>query len=232
MIQIRKSDDRHHEDFGWLETWWSFSFDTYYDPEHTAFGPLRVLNEEYIRPGTGFPMHAHREMEILTFVLEGAVEHEDSLGNRTLIRAGEVQRMTAGTGIRHSERNPSATERLHLLQIWVLPDRNGHEPSYEQKAFPRSVRMGRLLPIASGRKEAGTIHLHQDAVFSLASPEPSQRLTPAPAEGRRAYLQMIAGSVSLNGITLRPGDAAKITGERTVELIALEASDLLWIDLP
>lgn len=232
MIQIRKSDDRHHEEFGWLETWWSFSFDTYFDPDHTSFGPLRVLNEDLIQPGTGFSMHAHRDMEILTFVLEGVVEHEDSLGNRTIIRADEVQRMTAGTGIRHSERNPSSTERLHLLQIWVLPDRAGHEPSYEQKAFPRSERMGRLLAVASGRKEAGALHLHQDAVFSLASLEATKRLTPRLAEGRRAYLQMIAGSVSLNGITLHPGDAAKMTGERGLALTALEASDLLWIDLP
>jgi redox-sensitive bicupin YhaK (pirin superfamily) len=232
MIRIRKSNERHHEEFGWLETWWSFSFDTYHDPDHTSFGPLRVLNEDYIQPGTGFPMHAHREMEILTFVLEGALEHEDSLGNRTIIRAGEVQRMTAGKGIRHSERNPSATERLHLLQIWVLPDRPGHEPSYEQMAFPRSERMGRLLPIASGRKEAGAIYLHQDAVFSLARLEPAQRLTPELAEGRRVYLQMIAGSASLSGITLRPGDAAKIQGERDLAITAIDTADLLWIDLP
>jgi len=231
MIEIRKSEDRHHENFGWLDARWSFSFDNYHDPRHMSFGPLRVFNDDVVQPGTGFPLHPHREMEIVTFVLSGAVEHQDSLGNRTTIRAGEVQRMSAGTGVRHSERNPSETEPLHLLQVWFLPERPGLAPSYEQKGFTRDQRQGRLLPVLSGAAIEGAVSIHQDVTGYLARLGAGSAAGHMFAPGRRGYLFLIEGAARLNGTPLAAGDAAKIAAEPEIRVEAGDDSELLLLDM-
>ena len=231
MIEFRKSEDRHHENFGWLDARWSFSFGDYNDPQHMSFGPLRVFNDDIVKPSTGFPLHPHREMEIVTFVLSGAVEHQDSMGNRTTIRAGEVQRMSAGTGVRHSERNPSETEPLHLLQVWFLPERSGLAPSYEQKAFTREQRQGRLLPVISGTPMEGAVSIHQDVTGYLASLRPGSAAGHNFAAGRRGYLFVIDGAARLAGTSMAGGDAAKITAEPQIRIEALGDSELLLLDM-
>ena len=232
MIEVRRSRERHHENFGWLDTQWSFSFDSYYDPAHTAFGPLRVFNDDIIQPGTGFPMHSHQDMEILTFVMEGAIQHRDSLGNSTIIGAGEVQRMTAGMGIRHSEWNPSSTDATHLFQIWILPDRKGLPPTYEQKAWPAMEREGRLLPVVSGTPDGHALHIHQDVTAYRALLDAGRSVTHKFASGRRGYLFIISGRASANGTVVEAGDAAKFSTEPVVEIHADSGTELLLFDLP
>jgi hypothetical protein len=245
MTQIIRSDERYHLEADWLSTYWHFSFDHYYDPENVSFGPLRVFNDDVIQPSGGFPMHSHREMEIITYVLEGRLEHRDSLGNRGVIGAGEVQRMSAGTGIRHSEYNASETERVHLLQLWIQPAVKGLAPSWEQKKFTRGEREGKLLAVASGTPadlsraqsrealaKAGALKIHQDATIFVSALKAGQEVTHELAPGRRAYLFVIEGKVMLNGRPAAAGDQARITGETPLTLAATEASELLLIDLP
>lgn len=236
MTQIIRSGQRYHYDAGWLSTYWHFSFDHYHDPANVQFGPLRVFNDDVVQPASGFPLHGHREMEIITYVLSGTLEHRDSLGNTGRIGPGEVQRMSAGTGIRHSEYNPSESEPLHLLQLWIIPAVKGLAPSWEQKQFTREQRTGRLLPVAvpDGQGEAnGAVRIHQDATIYVSRLEPGQQVTHALGEGRRAYLFVTEGEVQFNGEALRAGDQARITDAAEMRLAAgATAGDLLLIDLP
>lgn len=231
MITIRSAETRGHASFGWLDTWHTFSFGQYYDPKHMGFGALRVINDDRIAPGTGFPMHGHEDMEIVTYVMEGALEHRDSLGNQGVIRAGEVQRMRAGTGIRHSEYNASATEGIHLLQIWVLPDQKGLEPGYKQIRLDQEGRSGRYQLIASPDGREGSVDIHQDMSIYAARLAPDQAIFHAVAPGRRAWLQVASGSLSLNGYPLNEGDGAAITGETNLTLNAAQPAEVLLFDL-
>ena len=199
MIQVRKAAERGHFDHGWLNTYHTFSFADYYDPAHMGFRSLRVINDDRVQPGAGFGMHGHRYMEIVTYVLEGTLEHRDSLGNGERIRAGELQRMTAGTGVRHSEFNPSQSEWVHLYQIWLLPEREGLEPSYEQKAFPEEERRNRLRLVASPDGRDGSLSIRQDARLFLATLDDGREVQHELAPGRHAWLQVLRGGVGLNG---------------------------------
>ena len=207
-MKIRKANERGHADLGWLKTWHSFSFADYYDPDHMNFGHLRVINDDYIDGGAGFPMHPHRDMEIITYMLEGSLEHKDSMGNGSVIRPGEVQQMTAGTGVFHSEFNPSPTVRTHLLQIWIMPDRAGHLPGYQQKSFSAEEKQGVLRLIVSGDGRAGSLRINQDVDIyaSRLDGDESARFT-LPGH-RKAWLQVASGSVSVNDTVLEAGDAA------------------------
>lgn len=231
-MQIIKANDRFHLESDWLSAYWLFSFDRYYDPANLNFGPLRVFNHDTIAGGGGFPTHPHREMEIVTYVLSGELAHKDSTGGRGLIRAGEVQRMTAGTGVAHSELNASASNAVRLLQMWVLPERPGLTPGYEQRQFSETDRTGKLLPIVSGQDMPDTLKIHQDVTFYVsrlaAGEQVAHRLNP----GRRAFLYVIEGGLTVNGETLSAGDQARITGQEQLNLAATEASELILIDLP
>lgn len=232
MISLRRSQDRGHANRGWLDSRFSFSFSDYYDPDHTGFSSLRVINEDRVSPGAGFPPHPHRDMEILTYVLRGTVEHRDSIGNRAVIRPGDVQRMSAGTGITHSEFNPSESEAEHYLQIWIQPDRRGIEPGYEQKHFDEEEKRGRLRLIAApAGSDADALALHQDARVYASMLESGQRVTHESAPDRKIYVHVIYGQVEVNGTPLFGGDAAKIVDEQQVQLIAHARSELLLFDL-
>jgi redox-sensitive bicupin YhaK (pirin superfamily) len=230
MIQLRRSHERGHFDFGWLDTYHTFSFGDYFDPDHTQFRALRVMNEDRVAPGQGFGMHGHRDMEIVTIVLSGALEHRDSLGNGEVLRPGELQRMTAGTGIRHSEFNPSETEPTHLYQIWLLPERNGLKPSYEQKPFDAAEKHNRLRLVASPNAEDGSLLIHQDARLYLADLDTGRDVTHEFGE-RHGWLQVLRGKVKVNGDALSAGDGAAISGEPNVTLTAEENSEVLLLDL-
>lgn len=229
MIQIRKAEERGHFDYGWLDTWHTFSFDRYYDPRYMGFRSLRVLNEDRVAPGAGFPLHPHRDMEILTYVLEGALEHRDSTGSGSVIRAGGVQRMSAGTGITHSESNPSHTEPVHLLQIWIRPEQKGLQPEYEQRSFPAAEKHGRFRLVASRDGREGSVRIHQDAdvYAAILESEAEFRLRP----GRYGWVQVARGALSLNGTELRQGDGAAIEEEPLLHFEPREASELLLFDL-
>ena len=232
MITIRKSKDRGHFDHGWLDTYHTFSFGDYYDPAHSGFRSLRVINEDRVQRGEGFPPHSHRDMEILTWVLEGSLQHKDSLGNGSAIKPGEIQRMSAGSGITHSEYNGSASGPVHLLQIWILPEKRNLEPGYEQKNFPASERMNRLCLLASGEKEGGAVLIHQDARLFNALLEKGGKVRHSFASGRSGWLQIARGSLLLaNGATLQAGDGAAITDESGIELTAQAGSEILLFDL-
>ena len=218
MLTVRKSDERGHFDHGWLDTRHTFSFGDYYDPSFMGFRDLRVINEDRVRPGAGFPTHGHADMEIVSYVLEGSLEHRDSLGNGSVIRPGEVQRMSAGTGVRHSEKNPSSTEPLHFLQIWVLPGKRGLPPGYEQKAFPAVERRNRLRVVASPGAEEGSLVLHQDVRLYAGLLEKGARVRHDIAVNRHAWLQVARGQVHANGTALAAGDGAAISSERTLDL--------------
>lgn len=228
MLQIRPSEERGHNKLSWLDSRFSFSFDQYYDPEHVHFRALRVLNEDVIAPGQGFGMHPHRDMEILTWVLDGAVEHRDSTGGRGVIRPGELQHMSAGTGVMHSEFNPSPKDPTHLLQIWLLPERKGLQPEYEQIAFPHEELRDRFHLVA-GPKAPVTIH--QDANLYIARLEKGGEAAHPLENGRHAWLQVARGSVQLNGAQLKAGDGAAISKEREVRVNAADAAELLLFDL-
>jgi quercetin 2,3-dioxygenase len=228
-MQIIRAQDRFHLEGDWLSAYWLFSFDRYYDPENMQFGPLRVFNHDTIQGGGGFPTHPHREMEIVTYVLEGALRHKDSTGGLGLIRAGEVQRMTAGTGVAHSEFNASEAEPAKLLQMWVLPERAGLRPSYEQRQFAPEERAGKLLAIAGG---GGGVTVHQDVTFYVSRVGPGDRVRHELSAGRRAFLYIIEGEVALNGERLVSGDQARITGVSSLELTAEESGEVILIDLP
>jgi redox-sensitive bicupin YhaK (pirin superfamily) len=231
MINIRRSNQRGGGDYGWLNTRHTFSFDQYHDPAWMGFHSLRVINEDHVAPATGFPTHPHRDMEIITYVLQGALEHKDSLGTGSTIRPGDGQRMSAGRGIRHSEQNASATDVVHLLQIWILPDRSGHEPSYEQKAFPESEKRGKLRLIASPDGKDGSVTIHQDARLYVSLLSPGQSVTHQLAKGRSAWLQVAKGAIELNGKALAQGDGAAIENESKLEIKASQDSEILLFDL-
>jgi len=231
MIQIRKSNQRGHFDHGWLKTFHTFSFADYYDPEHMGFRALRVINEDWVQPGRGFPTHAHRDMEIVTYVLDGALEHRDSLGTGSTIRPGEVQRMSAGTGVRHSEYNHSKSELVHLLQIWILPERDGAAPEYEQKAFSDAEKRGRLKLVASRDGRDGSVTIHQDASLSATLLEAGEKVEASFAPGRRGWVQVARGAIRLAGKPLGQGDGAAIDGERSIEIVATEPAEVLVFDL-
>ncbi len=231
MINIRHSNERGGGDYGWLNTHHTFSFDQYYDPEWMGFRSLRVINEDHVAPATGFPTHPHRDMEIITYVLDGALEHKDSLGTGSIIRPGDGQRMSAGRGIRHSEQNASATNPVHLLQIWIMPDRSGHEPSYEQKVFPESEKRGKLRLIASPNGKDGSVTIHQDASLYVSLLNPGQTVTHHLGKQRYAWLQVAKGAVTVNGEALKQGDGAAVENETKLEIHGTEPSEILLFDL-
>ncbi len=231
MIRIRHAAERGHADFGWLDSRHSFSFGQYHDPRHMGFGPLRVINDDRVAAGRGFGAHPHRDMEIVTYVLEGALEHEDSLGSGSVMRPGDVQRMSAGTGIRHSEYNHSATEPVHFLQIWIEPERTGLTPSYAQVHVEPADRQGRLVLVASRDGRAGSLSLNQDADIHVAALAPGEAVSHTAAAGRKLWLQVANGSVRLNGQSLAEGDGAALTDEPTLEIEGVEAAEILLFDM-
>lgn len=231
MIQVRKSADRGHANHGWLDTYHTFSFASYQDRNHVHFRALRVMNEDRVEPGQGFGTHPHNDMEIVTYVLEGALEHKDSMGNGEVLRPGEFQRMTAGTGITHSEFNPSDTEPVHLYQIWLFPDRKGHTPSYEQKRFPDEQLHNRLRVVASPDAEEGSLAIHQDAKIFLSKLDAGTSLEQPLAESRHAWLQVLRGSVTLNGVPLSTSDGAAVSDEWLLTIEANDAAEIMLFDL-
>ncbi len=232
MLTIRKSEERGRTELDWLESRHTFSFDRYVDPSWMGFSVLRVINDDRIAAGAGFPTHPHREMEIFTWVLSGNLEHRDSLGHGSILRPGEAQRMTAGRGVAHSEHNPSPREPLHLLQIWLLPARRGLDPGYEQKPFPEKERQGRLQLLVSPDRAEGSIRIHQDARIYAglfgAGESWEEKIEP----GRRAWLQVARGAVRANGHELWEGDGAALAEEKTIRIEGVTAAELLVFDLP
>ncbi len=231
MITFRDRGTRGKSRAGWLDSRHSFSFADYYDPRQMGFRSLRVINEDRVIPGAGFPTHGHRDMEILTYVLEGALEHKDSLGNGAVIRPGEVQRMSAGTGILHSEFNPSPSEPVHFLQIWIMPDRRGLTPGYEQKAFPLAERRGRLRLVAGPDGEDGAVIVHQDARLFVANLAAGEHVSHEIEKGRGLWLQVARGIVALDGTEMREGDGAAIEDEERAEIAAETDAEVLLFDL-
>jgi quercetin 2,3-dioxygenase len=231
MIRVRKASERGHFDHGWLDTYHTFSFARYYDPRHVGFRALRVINEDRVAPGSGFGTHPHEDMEIITYVLDGALAHRDSLGTGSTIRPGELQRMTAGTGIRHSEFNPSEAEPVHLYQIWLLPGQDGLEPSYEQRAFPEGERHNRLRLVASPEGQDGSLTIRQDARLYLASMDEGREVRHELSPGRHAWLQVLRGGAELNGLPLTAGDGAAVSEESSLAIEAEGPSEVLLFEL-
>jgi hypothetical protein len=230
MIRVRKAAERGHAKYDWLDTWHTFSFDTYYDPAHMGFRSLRVINEDRVQPGRGFATHGHQDMEIITYVLEGALEHRDSLGTGSVIHTGEFQRMSAGTGVRHSEFNPSETESVHLYQVWLLPGQKGLTPSYEQRRFSETEEQGRLLLVASP-DEDGSLMIHQDARMFLSSLRSGEQISHELRPGRHAWLQILQGTADINGQPLAAGDGVAFSEEPSLTARAAEPSELMLFDL-
>ncbi|MGD1211561.1 MAG: pirin family protein [Candidatus Acidiferrales bacterium] len=228
MIEIRRSEERGHNELSWLNSRFTFSFDQYYDPEHTQFRSLRVMNEDVIAPGGGFPTHPHRDMEILTWILEGALEHRDNTGGRGVIRPGELQHMTAGRGVLHSEFNPSPKDPVHLLQIWLLPERKGLDPSYEQLAFPDAELRGKFNLVAGPE---APVTIHQDANLYIARLDKGAEASHSIAAERHVWVQVVRGAVRLNGTELKAGDGAAVSNESEVRVEAREPSEVLLFDL-
>lgn len=231
MLTIRKADERGHASWGWLDTHHTFSFADYYDRDHMGFRALRVINDDRVAAGAGFPTHPHRDMEIITYVLEGAVAHRDSMGTGSVIRAGEVQRMSAGTGVTHSEYNDSKTQPLHLLQIWLMPERRGITPSYEQKAFTDEERSGRLRLVASPDGADGSVTVHQDVRLYSALLAPGQTVAHTLAPGRHAWIQVAEGAITVNGELLDTGDGAAISDETAIAIEGEQDANILLFDL-
>ena len=232
MIALRPASERGHAEHGWLDSHHSFSFAEYYDPEHMGFGPLRVINEDRVQPGRGFGAHGHRDMEIISYVLEGELAHKDSMGNGSVIRPGDVQRMSAGTGVQHSEFNPSQTKTVHFLQIWIEPDTRGAKPGYEEKHFDAASKRGKLRLIASKDGREGSVRLNQDANLHAVLLDGDAAIHHALAEGRRAYVHVARGEVTVNGQPLKAGDALKAWGaERSVRLENGRGAEVLLFDL-
>jgi redox-sensitive bicupin YhaK (pirin superfamily) len=255
MIQVIRNKDRYHFETDWLSTYWHFSFDHYNDPANESFGPLRVFNDDVIQPAGGFPFHSHREMEIVTYIIDGQLEHKDSMGNVGVISPGEIQRMSAGTGVRHSEYNASKAKPAHLIQLWIFPAKNGLAPSWEQKQFSLADRQGKLLPIALpvdairkngagkdrvgkdrvgkvrvendrvGKDDAHAVRIYQDATIYTSSLAPGQSVTHALAKGRRAYLFLIGGDLDVNGEKLHAGDQGRITDASKLTIAAPKSSN-------
>ena len=231
MITVRPAGERGKSDFGWLDSRHTFSFGDYHDPEHMGFRALRVINEDRVEAGKGFGTHPHRDMEIVSYALEGAIAHKDSMGNGSTIRPGDVQRMTAGTGVLHSEFNPSADESLHFLQIWIVPEKRGLAPGYEQKRFDESARSGKLTLVASRDGREGSVTIHQDAEIRAALLDAGQKVEHRLAKGRGAWLQVARGEVDVNGTKLKQGDGAAIEDEAAVAIRAAAPSEVLLFDL-
>ncbi|HST12507.1 MAG TPA: pirin family protein [Terriglobales bacterium] len=231
MITLRRSTERGGGDFGWLNTKHSFSFSDYWDPKWMGFRSLRVINEDYVAPSSGFPTHPHSDMEIITYVLEGKLEHKDSLGTGSVILPGDGQRMTAGRGIRHSEYNPSKDERVHLYQIWILPEKKSLEPSYEQKTFPTEEKQGKLRLIASPDAKEGSVKINQDARLYVTLLKPGEEVDHAFGKNRYGWLQVAKGSVEVNGQTLAQGDGAAISDEPRLNIKGAKDSEVLLFDL-
>ncbi len=233
MIEVRRSTERGHAQHGWLDSFHSFSFADYHDPAHMGFGPLRVINEDRVQPGKGFGAHGHRDMEILSYVLEGELAHRDSMGNGSVIRPGDVQRMSAGTGVTHSEYNASEGEPVHFLQIWIEPSERGIAPSYEEKRFDDASRRGQWRLIASADGREGSVRIHQDAsVFAAHVDAADAAIVHAVGAGRRAYVHVIRGEARVNGELLAAGDALKAEREAEVRVGEARAADILLFDLP
>jgi quercetin 2,3-dioxygenase len=231
MITIRPSNERGGGDYGWLKTRHAFSFNDYSDSKWMGFRSLRVINEDWVAPGGGFPTHPHRDMEIITYVLSGKLEHKDSLGTGSVILPGDGQRMTAGRGIRHSEANASATETAHLLQIWILPDKSGHEPGYEQKSFSESEKRGKFRLIASNDGAEGSVKINQDAKLFVTLLAPGEEVSQSLGGKRSAWLQVAKGEIELNGKRLKQGDGAAISDEAKLKVKAIEEAEVLLFDL-
>jgi hypothetical protein len=232
MIEIRHRDERGHAKYSWLDTYHTFSFDTYHDPRYMNFRSLRVLNEDRVAPGWGFPKHPHHDMEIITYVIEGALEHKDSMGNGSVIRPGDVQRMSAGTGVRHSEYNPSMREPVHLLQIWILPEAMDLAPSYEQQQFDRSEIKGTLRLIAAREPPQSAVKVHQDVRLFASVLDTGERVAHELRPGRHAWVQVARGALSMNGLELQAGDGAAVSEESVLEIVGNENdSEFLLFDL-
>jgi redox-sensitive bicupin YhaK (pirin superfamily) len=232
MIKVIKSDERFHAEMGWLNTYWHFSFSDYYDPENMNWSKLRVFNDDIIAGGGGFGLHPHRDMEIITYVLDGELAHQDSVGNRGVIRAGEVQVMSAGRGIRHGEMNASPTKPVHLLQIWIEPRTLGGTPRWEQKQFTPQQRARKLLPVVSSGNVPGTLSIDQDAAIYVSALKAGEKLTHESPANRHAYLFVTSGAVSVNNETLSAGDQARIADETKLNLEAQSDAELILLDLP
>src|SRR3990172_4764153 len=232
MIALRKANERGHANHGWLDSHFSFSFAEYHDPQHMGFSSLRVINEDVVQPGKGFGTHGHRDMEIITYILAGALEHKDSMGNGSVIRPGDVQRMSAGRGVQHSEFNPSPSELVHLLQIWIVPNVRGIEPEYEETHFDAASKRGRLRLIASSEGRDGSVTIHQDASVYAAMLDGAERASHALAPGRKAYIHVARGSVTVNGNALGAGDALKASGESAIVIETGDDAEILLFDLP
>ena len=231
MISVRNSNDRGTVNMGWLRARHSFSFGSYYDPEYMGFGPLRVINEDRIQPSQGFGTHGHQDMEIITYIIDGALEHKDSMGNGSVIRRGDVQRMTAGTGVMHSEFNHLDDGETHLLQIWILPEENGLEPGYEEKAFGEADKKNRLALIAAGDARAGALKIHQDVDLYASLLDAGESLEHEFAAERSGWIQVVRGDIEVNGDRLRSGDGAAIADTRSVSITADEDAEFLLFDM-
>ncbi|MGH9902598.1 MAG: pirin family protein [Pyrinomonadaceae bacterium] len=231
MITVRPGDERGHADHGWLDTRHTFSFSSYYDPRHMGFRALRVINEDRVSPGQGFGAHSHRDMEILSYVVSGGLEHRDSMGNGAVTRPHEWQRMSAGTGVRHGEANASATEPVHFLQIWIIPEAEGIEPGYEQKLFAPEEKTGRLKLVASRDGREGSLTIHQDVSLYNAILKSGETVEHRPEPGRHAWLQVIKGAVELNGNRMGAGDGAAVSSERLLTIRAGEDGEVILFDL-
>ena len=232
MITIRRSRDRGHAEHGWLDTFHTFSFANYYDPKHMGIGPLRVINQDRVSPGRGFGTHGHENMEIVSFVLDGVMQHKDSMGNGSQMRPGDVQLMSAGTGVTHSEFNGSKVDPLHFLQMWIIPAERGTAPRYEQKEFPESDRRGTLRLVVSPDGRDGSLTIGQDVLLYAGLVDGEERASVELPDGRTGFLHVARGSVSLNGQELGPGDGAAIENERLVELTAGDGAEVVLWDLP
>lgn len=231
MFEIRRAGERGTAQFGWLDSRHTFSFGQYHDPRHMGFGPLRVINEDRVQPGQGFDTHGHRDMEIISYVLEGALEHKDSLGNGSVMRPGDVQRMTAGTGVRHSEFNHSKSELVHFLQIWVLPESEGLEPGYEQKTFSEADKRGALRLIGSRDGREGSVTIHQDVDVYAACLGEADEVTHRLAAGRRAWVQLARGRAEVNGTPLEAGDGVGLADQSLVALRGVSEAEVLLFDM-
>jgi hypothetical protein len=232
MIDLRKSEERGHANHGWLDSWHSFSFSDYYDPQHMGFGPLRVINEDRVAPGAGFGAHGHRNMEIISYVLDGELAHKDSMGNGSVIRPGDVQRMSAGRGVMHAEFNHAQDRQTHFLQIWIEPNTYGIQPGYEERHFDPAEKRGRLRLVASNDGRDGSVMLHQDANVYAGLFDAAERTRLPLQAGRRAYVHVARGAISINGRPLQVGDALKIEDEPHIELCDGRDAEVLVFDLP
>ena len=232
MNEIRRSSERGYADHGWLKSFHTFSFGDYFDPQHVEFGPLRVINEDRVVPGAGFGTHGHRDMEIISYVLAGELAHKDSMGNGSTIRPGDVQRMSAGRGVLHSEFNPSQIEPVHFLQIWIQPNEPGIAPSYEEKAFPIEEKRGRLRLIASPDRAQGSVLIHQNARVHAGLFSAGEQATLQVATGRRVYVHVARGKVTVNDVQLSAGDALRLTDATSVTLREGQDAEVLVFDLP